>query len=1793
MSSTATTQSATSSTATSRTMTSSTSSSNTKSSSSITMSSTSTSSSTASSTSSTSSSSTTSTTMSCTRNCTTKTTTSSTTSNFTTLTRTFTVTSSTFSSISVTSSTSATATTVSNTTISLTYTSITSTASTRTISSTSNTSLTSTVSSSLTAAQTTSHVTSTLTTSLTSTSTTWPLSTTFTLTNISSTTSTSNHATLTEWTSYTTTIANSTAQTMPTTTLASTTIAPAPCGVEQCSANGYAYRYQGTCMCSCPWPYGGSDCRSCSDSTYSWLNGTCIRCLPNMHHRTTVALSASTLPLQIKLAFSGCMEEPEIKFTKSSVRRRAYAYSMLSDDGIVNIPMPSCSSSSNSYYTDAVNVYVQGSYWQTVLCAPMLTCQHVVSSGSSSPQGRAHVHFSSAASWTSVRAALGLIRALRTGLPSVLRPAKLILTSGAGTPARLEVEIESSAEAADSALNEWVRHLLHTSSLAASCESLGSLPMFENISALVIVNDNSFDCPEFYGSLLASVANGTRLAIIGSNIAPPAFVSPLVVTGPDLSSTLYPFMCEWLVALSTRPETSKNCLEGNQPVTFLPTRVYGMQRHTIFLSGACDVKQCCVLGTDFGRCSSMIGAEAGKPTCHLPMIDQVGTFRLAVQTSDGMWRNAEGTLEIKLGVYSIGGWRSRRWFWERSSNPWPFSYQGDVVLYRRASYWMPERSVKDFCYRWVAIGTENFEVMAPLTDTVCLSMRWSTTVTVPTFKSRALQGCKPFPQVPRMVAVQSFNKPMLAEVPDGPGAIFAPDDLQDSTPAPDLQPQPINSDLQTQTGTADYGSCPNTKASSWTTRVDTYISHALANAGTRSSGRSQRAVRKALQAAGLKSLLQGERKDCAASDTPDRLGSCTWAWAAAAKDAGRYLVSAGFEEVATDRTLQNAERGDIAIWPDLPSTELGHIAIKLSDDPARTWVSDFVHSSIFSGTAAVPALYRLREDVQMALEVGEEIIPLPVLADLVNASDLLPAWARSTAAASAAAYRTVAERYRCPASWARGMQPRQLRWSGRYGNARLCRRLYPQRNTPYGVRCCYDSSNLYIPSWPSRLVVGGPPITSWSEIEEDEVERLACGAEGGASSECMSYATQRPAVPSTNNPFGQNSLWRPRRPWGGGWGDPHCSTYDGAKFECNFVGEALWTKCGNWTVHVIAQPIGDGQATVITKLAVTSETDTVIGRIANGSDGNANYELFLNNEEAQSGDAGSYLSISADPNGTITIEDSNGNSVTASFQSSLIALSTSPGDGCFNRTKGLCGNNNDDPTDDLVTSNGTQLSLNASGDVIYQEFVRTHLIAELQDSLFPADDFVAGNLGFVPKFITSAEIEGCPAECERDLACCFDSSVGGEQFAKMYVENKAQLEKSNAESISFTENMPPYFELAPGLITIDPAKTAFRIMATIVAADATENVSNLTCDVCPTVNSTLSQEHNVSCAVSGTGSRAVLLVNSTSLPSGYFRCSATDSQGATATSATKVVLSNASYWQEPLSLAEMPGASSPTQNVTFAGDYAIVIGSAKTRFLEECTAALSNVACIDVFAGSIVVTLQGSTNALTIATAQLQIFGLDLPSFAPLNPPSSETTTTTPTEAPSTSTTTAVATTVMSNVSNVTTTVLEASASSNENFWSFENKLFMYSVVACGSGLAVCVFIMSCCCIPIIRRRMRKTSGQAKQNPETGELPKLGEVLAEKQNPEEILEPRATFVVFDMEQPDVFVIPDFDTGHDDELLELRDRFTHRLVSQTLPSGPFYQVSPEPPLTDVPNFPTSPSDAGTGDTHLSGDSKSSL
>jgi len=152
-----------------------------------------------------------------------------------------------------------------------------------------------------------------------------------------------------------------------------------------------------------------------------------------------------------------------------------------------------------------------------------------------------------------------------------------------------------------------------------------------------------------------------------------------------------------------------------------------------------------------------------------------------------------------------------------------------------------------------------------------------------------------------------------------------------------------------------------------------------------------------------------------------------------------------------------------------------------------------------------------------------------------------------------------------------------------------------------------------------------------------------------------------------------------------------------------------------------------------------------------------------------------------------------------------------------------------------------------------------------------------------------------------------------------------------------------------------------------------------------------------------------------------------------------------------------------TQSLVFAGDYATVVGSAKTRFLDECTAALTGAACIDVHAGSIIVTLQGLPSALTIALTQLQASGVDLPSFASLSLEMTENGF------------------VLKATSTNTTGITTANATSSQSDAPADDRFVMPVVIIAGSLSGLCLSLASCYGLFVFRRRGGKQSKETPQ----------------------------------------------------------------------------------------------------------------
>ena len=147
------------------------------------------------------------------------------------------------------------------------------------------------------------------------------------------------------------------------------------------------------------------------------------------------------------------------------------------------------------------------------------------------------------------------------------------------------------------------------------------------------------------------------------------------------------------------------------------------------------------------------------------------------------------------------------------------------------------------------------------------------------------------------------------------------------------------------------------------------------------------------------------------------------------------------------------------------------------------------------------------------------------------------------------------------------------------------------------------------------LGAGGPnlgPITFLTDF--------GGGSGGGGSRRSRRQRSGGIRIPftppiSSNRPF-DDSDWNVRRREGFGGGDPQCSSYDGFRFECNFLGEALWTRCGAFAVHVFAErPSNTSRATVIRGFAVKQETNlTDVFYAALTEEQNSSFEFALNGE---------------------------------------------------------------------------------------------------------------------------------------------------------------------------------------------------------------------------------------------------------------------------------------------------------------------------------------------------------------------------------------------------------------------------------------------------------------------------------------------------------------------------------------------------------------------------------------------------
>ena len=494
-------------------------------------------------------------------------------------------------------------------------------------------------------------------------------------------------------------------------------------------------------------------------------------------------------------------------------------------------------------------------------------------------------------------------------------------------------------------------------------------------------------------------------------------------------------------------------------------------------------------------------------------------------------------------------------------------------------------------------------------------------------------------------------------------------------------------------------------------------------------------------------------------------------------------------------------------------------------------------------------------------------------------------------------------------------------------HAKVCYQLRPGwfAATKYGVRCCYDESYDFIPHWPSRVLVHNEWASPVLASVERNAERLACGRDSSAnwandsatqSASCLAFAARRPAPPSVQNPFATGYCWTPRRRRGGGFGDPHCSTTDGLQYPCNFAGEALWTSCGAWKVHVVGTPAGAGNgATVLTQLAVSSGNDTAVVLVGSGGSNTTgrNFRVFMNDASVLTTSSGTSLTVEVDnERNTVTVTDTAGHEVEALVNATRLSLTVATADSCRGNATGLLGNNNGDATDDLrVKGSATALDhtlATSDEERVYDEVVMSYLITDQAASVFPRDYFVQGNTTYRPQFTTQAMLDNCPSACNADRGCCFDFAVGGQDFLDAYLSEQATQTSSSEGAVAFDANFPPNVQ-GPTLINQGDASSTPVELARFNATDS-DTIASFECTACPShasYDATAMAAYGIQCEKSGLNTAtATIVITGYSLPTGVFSCNATDAH------ATPAMASARTRVQADTDVAEDDSAASAT-----------------------------------------------------------------------------------------------------------------------------------------------------------------------------------------------------------------------------------------------------------------------------------------
>ncbi|XP_038046067.1 uncharacterized protein LOC119720468 [Patiria miniata] len=379
-----------------------------------------------------------------------------------------------------------------------------------------------------------------------------------------------------------------------------------------------------------------------------------------------------------------------------------------------------------------------------------------------------------------------------------------------------------------------------------------------------------------------------------------------------------------------------------------------------------------------------------------------------------------------------------------------------------------------------------------------------------------------------------------------------------------------------------------------------------------------------------------------------------------------------------------------------------------------------------------------------------------------------------------------------------------------------------------GPRCCYNlfSRNLVYDVQSARVASVferyplGPifyranSVNQWKN--EEALPRYYCCEK---STLCDLYRTWRPLMTC--------SWYRPPV-WVWGWGDPHIVTLDGLEYTFNGLGE--------YTLALIKDD--DGQRVFELQGRTRQAVDTETGELSQATVYSGFAAVYTDEAKIEIKLSDNAMDLVTTVNGTVVTPTAEGlqfanlqvtraeNPIKVSVMySDYITFSVGVNNSMaditvlFNedfkgKTKGILGVWDDDPSNDVLTRNGTlQMGSGQNGTLVerdYFEFGETWRVVE-EDSLFfyqsPAESYDSLNdPNFTPDFLQDLIDKAPPgkyneakAVCGSSKVCLYDSLALNDTSIGMAT---LAFNEMNMENMAIATNLPPNITLVDSIEVI-------------------------------------------------------------------------------------------------------------------------------------------------------------------------------------------------------------------------------------------------------------------------------------------------------------------------------------------------------------------------------------------------------